>query len=88
MPSTEATAVKALMNELDELAAPLIREGNYEAAIIIYDRHEKIEPLKQESLQSRNDKKLEIERMKQNNAPGGDPATETPAIEPEGSHAP
>ena len=80
--------VKSLMNELNELAAPLIREGNYEAAIIIYDRHEKIEPLKQESLQSRNDKKLEIERMKQKNATGGAPAAESPAIEPEGNDAP
>ena len=82
-------SVKTLMDELDELAAPLIREGNYDAAIILYDRHEKIEPLKQESLQSRNDKKRELERMKQNNAPDGDPAEEQPpASEPVGSDTP
>ena len=80
-------AVATLMDELDKLAEPLIKEGNYDAAIIIYDRHEIIEPLKQESLQSRNDKKRELERMKQNNAPGGSPAPGTNA-EPEGSDAP
>ena len=74
-------SVRTLMNELDELAAPYISAGNYDAAILIYDRHEKIEPLKQESMQSRNDKKRELERMKQNNVPDGDPepAAETTA---------
>ena len=79
-------AVAELMNELDRKAAPLIEAHEWDGAANVYRTD--IERLKAESEAQRNRKIQEIEHMKQDDVSGGDPATESPAIEPEGSDAP
>ena len=63
-------AVAKLMASLNEKAAPLIREGNYEAAINVYNTD--IGPLAPESLPERERKMLELEKMRRDAAPGSD----------------
>ncbi len=59
-------AVKKLMESLDRKAEQLIAEGHYDAAISVYDIDVEIEPLKQESMEARGKRKLEIEEMRRN----------------------
>lgn len=61
-------AVAKLMATLNEKAARLIEDGNYDAAINVYNTD--IGPLAPESQPERERKILEIERMRRDAAPG------------------
>jgi serine/threonine protein kinase len=69
-------AVDRLMRSLNEKAHQLIEKGNYDGAINVYDIDAEIEPLKQESMEARNEAKRLIGEMRP------DTAKESAAPEP------